>query len=75
MRYLVEKKDEVYSWKLKSFEEVIKVFDSVAASLLKATASKSEEFGYKPNAVGKNESHWDHLYDKVKTAYLEHLHG
>ena len=75
MRYLVKQNGDFYAWKFDSFEEVKDFFDEIAPQLLKATYAKSVSFKNKPNSVGKDESHWDHLYDKVKTAYLEHLHG
>ena len=75
MRYLVEKKTgtNVYSWKLGSFEDVKKFFDTVAADLLTATYNVSLNYGRKPNPVGKDENHWGYLYQIVKAAYLEQV--
>jgi hypothetical protein len=75
MRYLIEKKEgaKVYSWKLESFDEVKKVFDSVATDLLTATYNVCLANGRKPNPVGKDENHWGYLYQIVKSAYLEHI--
>lgn len=71
MRYLVKKKGDEYAWKFKSFDDVKKMFDAKAKELLEATYRKTEEFGKKPNPVGKNESHWDYLYEKIVTAYTQ----
>ena len=73
MRYLVQKRGNSYSWKVKSFEEVKRVFDSVAPELLKITYNVSLTYGRKPNSVGKDENHWGYLYQTVKANYSESL--
>ncbi len=74
MRYLVEKKqgENVYSWKVSSFDEVKDIFDAAASELLTATYNVSLRYGRKPNPVGKDENHWGYLYQIVKSAYLEY---
>lgn len=73
LRYLVEKKpgQNVYSWKLRSFEEVKSFFNKVAADMVGTTYNTSVNYGRKPNAVGKDENHWDNLYKTVALAYLQ----
>ena len=72
MRYLVEQKpgDDVYSWKLDSFDEVKRFFDNIAPDLVATTYNTSETYGRKPNPIGKDDNHWDNLY---KTVALHHL--
>ncbi|MFA5156840.1 MAG: AIPR family protein [Candidatus Omnitrophota bacterium] len=73
LRYLVEKKpgQNVYSWKLRSFEEVKSFFNKIAADMVGITYNTSINYGRKPNAVGKDENHWDNLYKTVALAYLQ----
>ncbi|MGE5692235.1 MAG: AIPR family protein, partial [Candidatus Zixiibacteriota bacterium] len=72
-RYLVEKNPgtESYSWKVGSFENVKKLFDKVGAQMIYATKNTSDSRGRNPNAIGKDDSHWDNLYKTVALAYLE----
>lgn len=67
LRYLVEQKpgEDVYSWKLKSFEEVKSFFDEIAPELVATTYKTSLIYGRKPNPIGKDENHWDNLYKTV----------
>ena len=67
MRFLVEQKDgeDVYSWKLKSFNEVKTFFDEVASDLVATTYNTSLTYGRKPNPIGKDENHWDNTYKTV----------
>jgi len=73
LRFLVERKPEAkyYSWKLDNFEEVKSFFDAIAAKMVQTTYGTSIHYGNKPNAVGKEENHWDNLYKTVALAYLE----
>ncbi|OGX18436.1 MAG: hypothetical protein A3K83_03280, partial [Omnitrophica WOR_2 bacterium RBG_13_44_8b] len=72
MRFLVEKKegDDAYTWKFKTFKEVISFFDKIAPDMIASTYDQSITYGRKPNAVGKDNNHWDNLYKTVALAYL-----
>ncbi len=72
MRFLVEQKagEDVYSWKLKSFDEVKSFFDEVAPQLITTTYNTSVQYGRKPNSVGKDDNHWDNLYKTVALHFL-----
>jgi hypothetical protein len=72
MRFLVEQKpsEDVYSWKLDSFEEVKAFFDEIAPELIATTYNTSLTYGRKPNPIGKDENHWDNLYKTVALHYL-----
>src|SRR3990170_7847529 len=67
MRFLVEQKpgEEVYSWKLRSFDEVKSFFDEIAPELVNTTYNTSLIYGRKPNPIGKDENHWDNMYKTV----------
>ena len=73
MRFLIEKKpgENVYSWKLKSFADVKSFFDKIAANMIATTYNTSLIYGKKPNAIGKDDNHWDNLYKTVALAYLQ----
>ncbi|MCH7736127.1 MAG: AIPR family protein [Chloroflexi bacterium] len=73
MRYLVEKKpgDNVYSWKVDSFQEVKNHFDKVAPELTRITYNMSLTYGRKPNPIGKDDNHWGNLYKEVAMEFLE----
>jgi hypothetical protein len=72
-RFLVEQKDgsDKYSWKPGSFKGVLKLFDQVGGDLIYITKNTSDSRGKNPNAVGKDENHWDNLYKTVALAYLQ----
>ena len=74
LRFLVEHKpgENEYSWKPGSFEKVKKIFNDIAPELVTTTYNTSQNFGNKPNAVGKDENHWDNLYKTVALHYLSH---
>jgi hypothetical protein len=73
MRALVEQKpgESVYSWKLGSFNKVKEFFSEIAHQLVNTTCNTSATYGRKPNAVGKDENHWESLYQKVELHYLK----
>ena len=77
LRYLVEIKpgDKCYSWKLKSFDEVLKFYDEIAPELLETTCITSDTYNRKPNAVGKDDNHWSNLFKSVKVKYFETKQG
>lgn len=72
MRFLVEQKsgEDVYSWKLKSFEEVKSFFNKIAPELVATTYNTSLIYGRKPNPIGKDENHWDNLYKTVALHFM-----
>lgn len=72
MRFLVEQKpgEKVYSWKLKSFDEVKSFFDAIAPELVNTTYNTSLIYGNKPNPIGKDENHWDNMYKTVALNYM-----
>jgi hypothetical protein len=72
LRFLIEQKpgDDVYSWKLGSFKEVLAFFDSVAPDLVDTTYKTSLVYGRKPNAIGKDDNHWDNMYKTVALKFL-----
>lgn len=72
MRFLVEQKpeDNVYSWKLPSFNDVKSFFDEIAPDLVVTTYNTSLTYGRKPNPIGKDDNHWDNMYKTVALHYL-----
>lgn len=72
MRYLVEQKpkENTYSWKLNSFDEVKSFFDGIATELVNTTYLTSKTYGRKPNPVGKDDNHWDNLYKTVAMHFM-----
>lgn len=73
LRYLIEKKsgDDFYSWKLKSFKDVLQFFGNVGGDLINITKNTSDSKGRNPNAIGKDDNHWAFLYQTVGFAYLQ----
>lgn len=73
LRFLVEQKkgDSVYSWRLKSLEEVKTFYDEIAPSLITTTYNTSLIYSGKPNPIGKDDNHWDNLYKTVALHFLE----
>jgi hypothetical protein len=39
--------------------------------MIKVTQNTSESRGRNPNAIAKDDSHWDNLYKTVTVAYLQ----
>ena len=72
MRFLVEQKpgEKVYSWKLKSLDEVKSFFDEIAPELVNTTYNTSLIYGRKPNPIGKDENHWDNMYKTVALHFM-----
>ncbi|HLK85833.1 MAG TPA: AIPR family protein [Candidatus Binataceae bacterium] len=52
------------------FANVLKLWDSVGAELMKATQNTSDELGRKPHAIGRSRNHWANLHKTVATADL-----
>lgn len=71
LRFLVEEKDGKYVWRLGSFEAVKAFFDKVAAELVSITYETSLKYGRKPNAIGKDENHWNLIYKTVALEFLQ----
>ena len=53
-----------------SIRKVIQIFEKVGAVLIYSTQTTSINSGRNPNAIGKNDGHWDALYTKVENALL-----
>ena len=71
MRFLVkEGPNGSYCWKLGTLERVKEFFNEVAPLLVDTTYKTSLTYGRKPNAVGKDDTHWDNLYKTVALHYL-----
>jgi len=70
-RFLVEESDGVYEWKTGSFEGVKKIWREIGADLIHSTKVTSDSRDRNPNAIGKDENHWDNLYKTVALAYLQ----
>ncbi|HWS89713.1 MAG TPA: AIPR family protein [Pyrinomonadaceae bacterium] len=72
-RFLVERNlvDGTVRWKTSSFAEVKKLFDEVGGDLINLTQNTSISKGRNPNAIGKDDSHWDNLYKTVALAYVQ----
>ena len=72
MRFLIEQKpgQNVYSWKLESFDEIKSFFDEIAPELVTSTYNTSTIYGLKPNPIGKDENHWDNLYKTVALHFM-----
>ena len=47
------------------FKNVLKLWESSAAELLRITQQKNEEEGRNPNAIGKSRTHWSNLYSRL----------
>ncbi|OQA89353.1 MAG: AIPR protein [bacterium ADurb.Bin236] len=77
MRYLVHQKpdENVFSWKLGSFDRVKIFFDEIAPEMVALTYNLSKNYGLKPNPVGKDIGHWNGLYRTVGMHFLEKHHG
>lgn len=71
LRFLVVEKDGKYVWRLKSFEDVKEFFNRVAAELVSITYETSLKYGRKPNAIGKDENHWNLIYKTVALEFLQ----
>ena len=73
-RFLIEedKKTNTYRWKLGSYAKVKEFFDEVGGDIINLTKNTSDSKGKNPNAIGKDDNHWDNLYKTVALAYLMH---
>ncbi len=71
MRFLVKgAPNGTFCWKLGSLDRVKEFFNEVAPLLVDTTYKTSLTYGRKPNAVGKDDTHWDNLYKTVALHYL-----
>ena len=72
-RFLVKQENGTaeYSWKTGSFDKVKQLFDTLAADLISRTQVTSVNNGRNPNAIGKDENHWDILHKTVALEYLK----
>ena len=69
-RFLVEDKGTHFGWKLGSFDKVQDFVDKVGAELIMATKNTSDSRDKNPNAIGKDDTHWQNLYKTVALEYL-----
>lgn len=71
-RFLVQEdlKTKQFSWKVKTLENVKKIFDQVGADVINRTKNTSDSSDKNPNAIGKDDTHWDNLYKTVALAVL-----
>ena len=71
LRFLVKKnKEGAFVWKLGSLDKVKEFFHEIAPSLIETTYKTTVNYGNKPNAVGKDDNHWDNLFKTVALHYL-----
>lgn len=71
LRYLLrEDNNGKLHWKV---DDPKKFFDKYGERLVKITVETSRSLGRNPNAVGKSRNHWEQLYDKVRTIFIELL--
>ncbi|MDB6124262.1 MAG: hypothetical protein JWQ71_3255 [Pedosphaera sp.] len=67
MRPLIDYSGEVAKWKV---PDPMKVFCGTSNELVKTLLAYAEEYGRKPNAVGKSQLCWKSLYDTVEVGLL-----
>ncbi|MDD5459209.1 MAG: AIPR family protein [Phycisphaerae bacterium] len=71
-RFLVkEDSDGNFTWKPGSFDEVLEIWRKIGADMINSTKITSESRDRNPNAIGKDEGHWDSLYKTVGMEYLQ----
>lgn len=75
MRFLVEQKPSSteFSWKLDSFNDVLKFYDKVGGELIKISKITSDGKGRNPNAIGKDDNHWAYLYQTVAFEFMRSI--
>jgi len=72
-RFLVtEDANGNFTWKTGSFKKVLELWRTVGGDMINTTKITSDSRAKNPNAIGKDEGHWDSLY---KTVALEYLQG
>ncbi len=67
MRPLVDYSGEFAKWKV---ADPMQVFRGISNELVKTLLAYAEEYGRKPNAVGKSQLCWKSLYDTVEVGLL-----
>lgn len=67
MRPVIDYSGELAKWKISS---PLEIFRSGSVELVKTLLAFAEEFGRKPNAVGKNQLCWKSLFDTVDRSLL-----
>jgi AIPR protein len=68
LRPLIDYSGEFAKWKV---EDPLQVFRNVSNELVKKLLTYAEEYGRKPNAVGKNPLVWSSLYEKIENECLK----
>lgn len=72
-RFLVEEDSKGnFTWKTGSFDGVLEIWKKIGGDMINTTKMTSDSRAKNPNAIGKDEGHWDSLY---KTVALEYLQG
>lgn len=67
LRPLVDYSGEFAKWKV---ADPMQVFTAISNELVKTLLAYAEEYGRKPNAVGKSQLCWKSLYDTVEVGLL-----
>jgi hypothetical protein len=67
MRPIVDYSGELAKWKV---GDPMQVFCGISNELVKTLLAYAEEYGRKPNAVGKSVLCWKSLYDTVEVGLL-----
>jgi hypothetical protein len=67
MRPLIDYSGEFAKWKV---ADPMQVFRGISKELVKKLLTFAEEYGRKPNAVGKNQLVWSSLYEKMQNEFL-----
>jgi len=72
-RFLVTENttDGNFKWKTESFKGVVDLWRRVGADMINTTKITSDSRSKNPNAIGKDEGHWDSLYKTVALEYLQ----
>ncbi|MCP4608709.1 MAG: hypothetical protein GY845_08340 [Planctomycetes bacterium] len=60
-----------FVWKTGSFDGVLKIWKKIGADMINSTKITSDSRAKNPNAIGKDEGHWDSLYKTVAIEYLQ----
>ena len=68
LRPLIDYSGEFAAWKVKN---PLQVFSNVSNEMVKKLLTYAEEYGRKPNAVGKNPLVWSSLYEKIENECLK----
>ena len=65
-----DRKNKCFSWRNGGYENVMQILKKVAKEMMASTIDVSNQSGRKPNAIGKNRSHWENLFRTVAMKQL-----